>query len=184
MTHEEMDELVTAWRTANPSIVAMWNKLEIGFRRAFDTPNSVVEVSNNVAFHYNADADVMHMVLPSGRALSYFNPRVTRREIKYMNTSNGFSGVYDTTYGGKLFENLCQAVARDFLAYFMLNLEDAGLDIVLHVHDEAVVEHAVDSLEGASSIIALIKSIGSMNPTWGQGIPLAVSVEVADWYKK
>ena len=184
MTYEEMDELVTAWRTANPSIVAMWGKLETGFRRAFDMPNSLVKVSNNVAFHYNTEADVMHMILPSGRALSYFNPSVNRREIKYMNTSNGFSGVYDTTYGGKLFENLCQAVARDFLAYFMLNLDDAGLDIVLHVHDEAVVEYTVDGAEDANNIIALIKSIGSMNPAWGQGIPLAVSVEVADWYKK
>lgn len=181
MSHEEMDELVKAWRAANPNITRMWRQLESKFREAFNNPGVVVRVSNNVAFNYDADFDVMHMILPSGRTLAYYSPRVSRREIKYLNAANMFSGVWDTTYGGKLMENLCQAVARDFLANFMLNLDESGYDIVLHVHDEAVVEVLMDTL---NNVVEDIKLIGSKNPEWGQGIPLDVDVTPSKFFAK
>lgn len=179
MTSEEMQELVTMWRAANPSIVSTWNRLEKGFREAFNRPYETVRVNKYLSFSYQPDSEVMFLILPSGRALSYFKPIVTRTEIKYLSTVMGFNGFYDSTYGGKLMENVCQAIARDLLAYYISELYKEALPIVLHVHDEVVVETWNNQKD-----FELVKECGQRVPDWAEGLPLDVEVEIAYHYKK
>jgi DNA polymerase len=96
--------------------------------------------------------DILQIILPSGRRLYYHAPRLDRSsrrpgtyELSYegwnTNPKNGAPGwIRQTTYGGKLVENITQAVARDILANAIVNLEEAGFPVVLHVHDEIVAE--------------------------------------------
>lgn len=123
--------------------------------------------------------DVLYCTLPSTRKLTYHKPRIdlsTRRpgtyEISYegwnTNPKNGVPGwVRQVTYGGKLVENITQAVARDILVHAMVNLEDAGYPIVLHVHDEIVVEAPV-----GSRTLEDFEKIMSTMPPWAQGWPV------------
>jgi DNA polymerase len=85
------------------------------------------------------------------------------------------------TYGGSLVENLTQAIARDILADAMARLEAEGLDIVLHVHDEAVVE-ALDSQ--AEGVLKLMTEVMQLMPLWAKGLPMKSSGFITKFYRK
>jgi DNA polymerase len=122
---------------------------------------------------FQVHGDVLYIGLPSGRYLSYHKPRLTvayDRRAKDMQIYNlSYMGISDTpkqwvrldTYGGKLVENITQAVARDILKHAMLQLNKAGYAIVLHVHDEITVEVP----EGWGSIEEVEKIMSTM-PQW------------------
>jgi DNA polymerase len=86
-----------------------------------------------------------------------------------------------STYGGKLFENICQGGSRDVLYAAQQPVEDAGFKIVLHVHDELVTEA---SLVNKELTLDKLCSILSSNPSWGKGLPLAAAGFESDRYKK
>lgn len=83
------------------------------------------------------------------------------------------------TYGGKLAENVTQAVARDLLAWSMRELEKAGYTIVMHVHDEVVLEmpEGLGSLEEACAIMG-------RTPSWAEGLPLEADGYECEFYRK
>jgi DNA polymerase len=83
------------------------------------------------------------------------------------------------TYGPKLVENIIQATARDILAEAMVRLEDAGFQIVCHVHDEVVLEVP----EGESSVEE-VNAIMSVVPSWAEGLPLSAAGFESPFYKK
>lgn len=187
MSDDEIKNAILTWREASPAIVEFWG----GQKRNYQAEYYGVEGAAIKAILYPGRVfycrliefivldDVLYCTLPSTRKLTYHKPRIdlsTRRpgtyEISYegwnTNPKNGVPGwVRQVTYGGKLVENITQAVARDILAHAMVNLEDAGYPIVLHVHDEIVVEVPV-----GSRTLEDFEKIMSTMPPWAQGWPV------------
>ena len=123
---------------------------------------------------YGVKDDVLYCRLPSGRSLVYHRPRVEKTQTQWglkdtitfegwnQNPKNGPMGwIRMETYYGKLVENIVQAVARDILAFALVNLRKAGYNTVMHVHDEVIVEVP----KGKGSIEQVEKIMGTM-PSW------------------
>lgn len=166
MTDEEIKQDILSWREESPNIPEMWGgqyRKEPG-RWQFHPElygaegmfiSALIDAENTyrfreLAFRYDSNGDRLYLTLPSGRSLIYHRPRLGRGidkrglsvwEISYMGI-DGYTGRWMRlgTYGGKLTENIVQAVSRDILAAAMLRVSAAGYPIVLHVHDEIVAE--------------------------------------------
>ena len=169
LTESELPDLIDGWRTANPHIVQFWWDVESA---AMETVKDHKERTvRRIGFQFYSNT--LWMVLPSGRKLAYIKPRLQpnrfgRMAITYecLNAANKWSR--GETYSGKLVENITQATARDLLAEAMWRLEQAGLDIVGHVHDEVILEVPKDSIT-----VDEVCAIMNQNPTWADGLPLA-----------
>lgn len=140
LTEQEMQDIVTQWRIASPKIPQFWRAAEDAARQALDYPGRVTKLPCGV--RYIKDKDALRCRLPSGRVLSYWGA--------WLDDDGGicFMGQNQTTrkweksetWGGKLVENIVQAYARDCLAVALDRLDNAGYDIVFHVHDEIIAE--------------------------------------------
>lgn len=185
MTEEEMVNVRDSWRHTNSNIVELWGKLLSGFVKAYRSPYSIVEVNKFLAFRYDARQNIMKLGLPSGRSLVYLRPKVEQNYLgvsaSYLSSKFGASNLRDSTYGGKLMENVCQAVARDVLVEYILRLEAAGLKVVMHVHDEVAIEVAN---EDASSALTLAEELGAIAPDWAPDMPLKVVAKLSGHYVK
>ena len=180
MKEEELQPLVDLWRASNPHIVQFW--WDVG--RAVKT---CVKWGGEVETHGIRCAyksDVLFIRLPSGRELAYAKPRIG--ENRFGGESVTYEGLGMTkkwerieTFGGKLVENITQATARDLLVFAMKQLRNRGFDIVMHVHDEIVLEvpHGVSSVEEICSIMA-------ENPPWAKGLPLKADGYACEFYRK
>lgn len=172
------DTIKRAWRRAHPNISSVWSSLEDAVGQAIAHPNQICEIRG---LRIAANRDWLRIKLPSGRVLCYPRPQSTAGVVSYLGV-NQYTRKWTRleTYGGKIFENICQAVARDVLAHAMHGAEDAGYEIVLSVHDELITEtpdtqdYDVDSLS----------EILSTNPPWAQGLPLAAAGFETYRYKK
>ena len=130
----------------------------------------------------------MTIQLPSGRKLFYVNPQVGQN--RWGKPSITYWGVNQTTkkweptetYGGKLTENIVQAIARDCLCYAIENLEAAGYPIVFHVHDECVID--IDPYADNEQMLEDVCSIMKRRPPWAQGLPLDAAGWVGDFFTK
>ena len=182
MSPREMDSLVALWRQANSNIVRAWTELEKAAKAALaNRGNTYPACGARVAFRYDAKQDVLWLILPSGRRLAYYKPRVSSGTLKYLSSTLGAQGVYDSTYGGKLMENVCQAVARDLLGAYMLNIDAHKVPIIMHVHDEVVVEVDSDDCNQAEK---LLRALGNTGPSWATGLPLKVETFNTKFYCK
>lgn len=165
------DSLKRMWRYAHPNITAMWKELGDAVRRAVNQSGTTVDVRGLLI---RRDGSWLRIRLPSGRYLCYPSPHVEHDsgQISYMGM-NQYSRKWSRlkTYGGKLFENICQAVARDVLAHNMALIEDAGYEIVLTVHDEVICE-TPDSDEFN---VKHLSSLLATNPPWAPDMPLAAA---------
>ena len=159
LCESELIEIVKAFRSSNPNIVKLWNNAQKAFIEAVKN-KSVVHIDKNISFIY--EGNILFIKLPSGRRLSYIRPKIDYDNIfnKYIITYEGIDPTTKkskrlTTYGGKLVENIVQAIARDVLAQAMINLKNHGFNIVMHVHDEIVleVEENVSSIEEICEIM-------------------------------
>ena len=159
LCESELIEIVKAFRSSNPNIVKLWNNAQKAFIEAVKN-KSVVHIDKNISFIY--EGNILFIKLPSGRRLSYIRPKIDYDNIfnKYIITYEGIDPTTKkskrlTTYGGKLVENIVQAIARDVLAQSMINLKNHGFNIVMHVHDEIVleVEDGVSSVEEVCEIM-------------------------------
>ena len=180
MPEEEMQPLVDAWRAANPSIVAFWGALDRAARKVIRSKASMRV--GKVTLYWKDDK--MLVRLPSGRNLCYQSPHFTENRfgsdaIGYYAPNAAGQMVEQETFGGKLAENITQAIARDILAHAMLNLEAAGYPIVFHIHDEAVMEAPVGkgSTEDACRIMAI-------QPEWAKDLPLRADGDEMPYYQK
>ena len=179
LQEEELKPLVDAWRLSNPHITKFW----WGVDRAASTcvRERTVTETHGIRFYYQSG--MMFVGLPSGRRLSYVKPKMGMN--RFGNESVTYEGVGEQkkwlrleSYGPKFVENIAQATARDILAEAMLRLNAAGYRIVMHVHDEAVIEAPPDtSLEDICSIMG-------QTPTWASGLLLRADGYVCDYYKK
>ena len=180
MPEEEMQPLVDAWRAANPNIVAFWGVLDRAARKVIRSKAS--SRVGKVTLYWKDDK--MLVRLPSGRNLCYQSPHFTGNRfgsdaIGYYAPNAAGQMVEQETFGGKLAENITQAIARDILAHAMLNLEAAGYPIVFHIHDEAVMEAPVGkgSTEDACRIMAI-------QPEWAKDLPLRADGDEMPYYQK
>lgn len=173
------DSFKRLWRAAHPAISSVWGELEDGARRAIKDPGHTYARGK---FKFRRDGDWLRMGLPSGRCLCYPSPQVSEGdEISYMGV-NQYTRQWQRvkTYGGKLFENACQALARDVMAANMPAIKKAGYSIRLTVHDE-VICYAPDSKEfNAAHLSRLL----SRNPEWALDMPLAAAGFESYRYKK
>jgi len=185
LDESEMDAIVKKWRKANPAIVQLWGDLESCAVQALKTRKAVKSQHKGLVFDY--DGEVLTIELPSGRKLFYQSPSFTKNKwdklsIRYkgMNQETKQWGYVDT-YGGKITENVVQAIARDLLADAMQRVNAAGYDIVLTIHDEIVCEiekeNAFKQMESICDVMAQTKSIYS-------GVPFPADVFLSWHYKK
>jgi DNA polymerase len=160
LTEAEMQDIVTQWRAASPTIPKLWREVERAAKRALERPYSSIPVyrpkrlpaaepnawQEPIVVYYK-DADGLRCRLPSGRVLTYWGARLDNDgSICFMGQNQTTRKWEKTgTWGGKLVENIVQAVARDCLAVAMVKLEAAGYDIVFSVHDEVIVEAPIGS---------------------------------------
>jgi DNA polymerase len=173
------DSFKRLWREAHPAISGYWPELQQTVVDAINSPGKTF-VSRKLKIR--RDGAWLRIVLPSGRALCYASPQVENGRISYMGInqySRKWSRTY--TYGGKLFENVCQAFARDVMAYNMINkVKPAGYSIVLTVHDEVITEAPDNDNFSAPHLSSLLAS----NPPWAHDMPLAAGGFEAYRYKK
>lgn len=182
LSDAEMMSLVRKWRSANPRIVELWDELDKSAKAAVMYGKPIRCTDRNIVFDY--DGAFMTIKLPSGRKLFYYKPRV---DLK--NKSLVYQGVIqDTnqwgdipTYGGKLTENIVQAIARDLLGSCMLELYKHGFLPVCHVHDEVLVEV---SEANAKEQYEKMVDIMSMSPDWAKDLPLRADGYVTKFYLK
>ncbi|ABO49725.1 DNA-directed DNA polymerase [Desulforamulus reducens MI-1] len=183
LTEEELPGLVKLWRQSSPNIVKFWYDTEAAAIKAVKE-KTTVELHHGIHFIY--ESGILFIRLPSGRRLAYIkpriqnNPRLDKPALTYEGQEQGtkqWGRLY--TYGGKLVENIVQAVARDCLAEALLRLDVAGYKTVMHVHDESVMEmpHGVGSLEDACRIM-------EQPIPWAPGLPMRADGFESNYYKK
>lgn len=174
------DSLKRMWREAHSNIAQFWKVLQAAAVNAVCCPGKTFTAGR---LKFRRDGSWLRMGLPSGRSLCYPQPKYDHEEkqLSYMGM-NQYSRKWEriNTHGGKLFENACQAVGRDVMAYNMLDAENAEYEIVLTVHDELVTE-APDTKDFSSD--ALSKILAANKP-WSEGMPLAAAGYEAYRYKK
>ncbi|MEA5015673.1 MAG: DNA polymerase [Candidatus Limiplasma sp.] len=180
LMEEELPTLVTRWRSANPHITKLWWDVDAAALTAF-TEKTTTRVGS-IAFQYQSG--MLFITLPSNRRLCYIKPRLQenrfgRQGLTYEGVGESKKWMRIETYGPKLVENIVQATARDLLALGMLRLRDAGFEIVMHVHDEAVVEVP----QGASSVQEVCR-IMAVAPDWAAGLPLRADGFECEFYQK
>ncbi|CZR73066.1 TPA: DNA polymerase [Clostridioides difficile] len=183
LKEEELQPIVTAWRNANPNITKFWWDVDKAAKKAIKD-RTIVEIQHGIKFIYNPG--VLFIELPSSRRLSYLRPKI-EPHTTFSGDKITYEGMEQTskqwkridTYGPKLVENIVQATARDCLREAMFNITDAGYSIVMHVHDELVldVDKKFGSLEEVNSIMR--KEI-----SWAKGLPLKADGYECDYYKK
>jgi DNA polymerase len=183
LTVAEVERMVKRWRAENPFIVRMWQNCERAAICAIKVKGKCFE-AGRCSFY--ANDEWLFIKLPSGRRLSYFHPLI--RAGKRGGSALWYEGEDDRkqwtlipTYGGKLTENITQAVARDLLCDAQYRIDRAGYNIVLHVHDEVVIE-----TEKNKSPEALKHMCGIMatTPVWAEGLPLRADGFVSKYYRK
>lgn len=173
------DALKRGWRRGHANIAAYWKALAEAVREAIRAPGVTLTCGH---LKIRRDGAWLRIQLPSGRHLCYPQPQVDDGgQISYMGI-NQYSRKWQRlkTYGGKCFENVCQAVARDVMAHNMPAIEAAGYEIVATVHDEVVCE-APDSAEFSGEHLA---SLLCATPPWAAGMPLAAEGFEAKRYRK
>ena len=181
---EELQAVVDAWRAANPKIPKLWRTCELAAKTAIEE-HRTVRIAHGIAFSYiNGN---LFIKLPSGRKLCYWDtrlkldPRDGRDHIVYMGVNQETKQWGETeTYGGKLVENIVQATARDCLAVAMTRVSELGYKIVMHVHDEMIVDVPNEDKEAP----AVINDIMSQPIDWAPGLPLKGDTYETPFYKK
>lgn len=186
LSEAELPEIVLRWRNANRRICDLWYSLEAAAIEVMETgqPVGVRGIIMARESHHGSGLDFFTITLPSGRKLYYVEPTLAlndfgKQALHYKGPDQQ-TGKWTTisTYGGKLVENIVQAIARDCLAVTLMRVEHAGYDTVLHVHDEIGVES--DRAEDLDRILGIM----AQPIAWAPGLPLTGAGFVTDFYMK
>ena len=186
LTEYEEKEIIRKWRDANPKIVRFWTIIEQAAVKAIKTGESVT-IHRGIVVAYRWG--MLLITLPSGRTICY-----PRAEIG-IERNDGWRGDHEIieyegmnqvtknwerirTYGGKLTENVVQAIARDILGHIILRAHDSGLNIVFHIHDEIVVEAE------PGQTLQDVESIFSKPINWCRDLPLKGAGYTTPYYLK
>ena len=181
---DELQAVVDSWRNANPKIVKLWRLCEIAVRTAIEE-HRTVRLQHGLEFSYISHN--LFIKLPGGRKLCYWDtklkmdPRDGREHIVYMGVNQETKQWGETeTYGGKLVENIVQATARDCLAVAMTRVSKLGYKIVMHVHDEMIVDVPVEDTGALDTINACMAE----PIDWAPDLPLKGDGYETTFYKK
>ena len=167
--------MVDAWRRANPWSVLYWQDLESAYTRAMRNKNKEFSAGRVV---YLFDGLHLWYVLPSGRILCYPYARLESEGVTYAKAAwkpaaDAKEWPRARLWKGLACENITQAVANDLLRHSLRQLDD----VVLHVHDEIVIETATPDPEA-------LRSIMCTPPDWAKGLPLDAEVSIMERYGK
>ncbi len=170
---------VKAYRSTHHPVVTLWSTIAEAAIRAVQRPHKRFFSSHNHTTWFVED-DFLFCELPSGRRLAYYKPEVRweatpwgdQHPKLYHYSVNPLSKKWElaATYGGKLVENVIQAVARDLMAEAMLRIDEAGFEIVLSVHDEIVAEAPIEDARSVREF----ENLMATNPEWAAGMPVKV----------
>lgn len=184
---DDLPEIVSKWREANKQIVDLWYKVENAAAHVIQTgyQAGVNGLIFSREFDMENNLDFLTITLPSQRKLYYAHPSLGTNE--WGHPSIAYYGVNQTskqwtpleTYGGKLVENIVQAIARDCLAQAIEHLEAAGFPVVFHIHDEVV----IDCDAAKADLDTVVKIMTSPIP-WAPELPLNADGWVGNFFKK
>lgn len=176
------DVIKVNWREANPRIVKFWAKMEECAIGAVQQRGAIHQYRG---IKFVADKNFLKIRLLSGRVLYYYKPKIVEGKFGgdqvqvLARGDNSAAFGPKNLYGGLIAENIAQATAADILRHGMLNADEAGYDIVMHVHDEIVAEmpYGKGSVEELAELMCIV-------PDWAEGLPLAAAGYESKRFKK
>lgn len=188
LTEEELPNIVELWRQASPRIKELWYAVEKAAVYTVTTGNPMT-IDHGITFRLEVDPfygyRYMTIELPSGRKLFYPDPHIKLnnfdKEAVHFKTQLNNAWVTESTYGGKLVENITQAVARDCLALTLTRLSGNGLPAIMHIHDEAVIEVPKDE---ADEYLDIVEKTFALPIPWAEGLVLTAAGFTNDYYMK
>lgn len=177
MPESESRKMVDAWRRANAWSVPYWSELEVAYTRAIRNPKTEF-VAGRVTYYY--DGCHLWYALPSGRVLCYPHALIEEDGVTYSKASwkpaaDAKAWPRARLWKGLACENITQAVAADILRHALRQLPD----VVLHVHDEIVIE-----TDQPEDVLDLMQRVMCTPPDWAKGLPLAAEAQIMDRYGK
>lgn len=189
LTEEELPAIVDAWRGANPEVVKLWYACEAAAKQAVANKTSVTLpiAGGQAKLVFAYESGFLTILLPAGRKLFYVKPRIEQEDLirelangsKYTVARAG-SLTYEgqdqktkawtrlSSYGGKLVENLCQAISRDCLAESMFELDAKGFTLLTTVHDEIICEEPIGGVRN----VRLAEELMGLPISWAPGLLL------------
>ena len=188
LTEEELPNIVELWRQASPKIKELWYTVEKAAVYTVTTGNPMT-IDHGITFRLEVDPfygyRYMTIELPSGRKLFYPDPHIKLnnfdKEAVHFKTQLNNAWVTESTYGGKLVENITQAVARDCLALTLMRLSKNGLPAIMHIHDEAVIEVPKNE---ADEYLDIVEKTFALPIPWAEGLALTAAGFTNDYYMK
>lgn len=189
-------KIVNLYRNRYSMIPAYWKEVENAWKYVAKYHNKTATVSHNGhAIQFRADGSTVVVELPSSRCLFYPHAAVANVKYAYKKPGAGYgefsTGVreegryhWGKVYGGILVENIVQAVARDVFGEGLVALEDAGLNPVFSVHDQAVCLLPVDAEHTPEDMLDQMRDIQCRVPVWAKGLPVAVECELTDRFHR
>jgi len=192
VSDEIAKKAIDTYRSNHPLIVKLWRKVQDHAILAVKNPGRMYGTTDKYIFY--VDGDFLFCELPSGRRLAYHKPEV-RYEKKWGNVypklhhwgadnTRGGKWRFESTYGGKLVENITQAVARDVMVSSIGRCEDQGWRTILMVHDEAVFETPLPGFGKDQFSFKECKRLMEIRPDWAKTLPIAVEGFEGPRYKK
>lgn len=198
VTEEKANEFKFAWRAAHPRVKSTWYTLERAAVSAVQNPGAIFSAGHpGREVKYRVAGSFLWCLLPSGRALCYpypkvlegdYGPQLTYMKVPSPDAADKGKVIHDPhnssnwarvkTYGGSLMENVIQAICRDLLVDVLLPLNKA---VVLHVHDEVVIEVPREKAEDAR---VAMQKIMCAPPSWAAGFPLFAECKTMGRYGK
>ena len=180
LKEEELQSLVNAWRNANPHITYLWYEVDKIIKKVII--NKVSMKLYNLQFIY--ENNMLFILLPSKRKLCYRNPKIAtnkfnKSSIVYEGVNSNKKWAQIESYGAKFVENIVQAIARDLLCEAIKNLHNKNFRVVLHVHDEVVVE-----IKKNKSSVEEICNLMTISPPWAKDLSLKAEGYKCEFYRK
>lgn len=196
LSDDEVKGIVDRWRETNSMIRDLWNIVDSAAVTVITNggAQTIRSETTDAVITLACELDVitgtryMTILLPSGRKLYYPSPEIGVN--RWGNPSVSYMGQNQTTkrwekvetYGGKLVENIVQAIARDCLAIAIENLESQGLHVVFHIHDEVVIDTPAWADE--DTMLDTVTKIMTKPIPWAQALPLNADGWVDKFFKK
>lgn len=196
LSDDEVKGIVDRWRETNSMIRDLWNIVDSAAVTVITNggAQTIRSETTDAVVTLACELDVitgtryMTILLPSGRKLYYPSPEIGVN--RWGNPSVSYMGQNQTTkrwervetYGGKLVENIVQAIARDCLAIAIENLEAQGLHVVFHIHDEVVID--TPAWADNDTMLDIVTEIMTKPIPWAQALPLNADGWVDKFFKK
>jgi len=179
ISQELANDIVAKWREANPAVVEMWSRLDRAFKAVLKNKAVKAKIGKYLRVFWRDGYLIVR--LPSGRELYYFGAELYKNEkgfqsIRYLDGGKQWVD----TYGGKICENVVQAISRDLLVHSAFVAHNDGLFLIGHVHDELICEELIDEGEAFAKLHRAMES----KPDWAEGLPLAAATYSQERYTK